>query len=177
MFTVASPGVGAAGTFEPVKVVLGAVHSCALDSAKRVQCWGGTKYHSGLPDADRPRTVRLGRPAVDIAAGANHTCAVLDDKSVKCWGDNRRKQFGITTKLTKSPVPKTVAGLRGAASAIAAGADRPCVRGAGGRNRRFHRGQHREVLGLEHVPTVRGIRIKDREVAGEDRLRRLSEAP
>jgi hypothetical protein len=127
VFSVASPGAGAAGTFEPVKVVLGNLHSCALDSAGRVQCWGGTKYSSGLPDADRPRTARLGRPAVDIAAGANHTCAVLDDKSVKCWGDNRRKQFGITTKLTKSPVPKTVAGLRGAASAIAAGADRTCA--------------------------------------------------
>jgi hypothetical protein len=121
VFTLPSAPAGAAGSFEPVKVVVGDHHSCALDSSGRVQCWGGLKYYSALPDSDKPRAVRLGRPAVDIAAGFTHTCAVLDDKTVKCWGDNRRKQFGIAGKLTKSPSPRQVSGLKNAISIVAGG--------------------------------------------------------
>lgn len=122
-----STTIRAAGAFEPVKVVLGDLHSCALDSAGRVQCWGGAKYYSALPDADKPRAVKLGRAAVDVAAGYTHTCALLDDKSVRCWGDNRRRQFGVPGKLTKSPVPRAVAGLGGAVSTIVAGGHRTCA--------------------------------------------------
>lgn len=77
--------------------------------------------YSSLPDGDRPRAVKLGRPAIDLAAGYTHTCALLEDKSVRCWGDNRRKQLGVTTRVTKSLSPKPVVGLGGPVTMIAAG--------------------------------------------------------
>ncbi len=81
------------------KVVASREHTCAVDTAGSLFCWG--KNDSGqLGTGDRmPRE----RPALveglssvrDVAAGVNHSCAVDAAGSLFCWGSNYYGQLGI----------------------------------------------------------------------------------
>jgi alpha-tubulin suppressor-like RCC1 family protein len=63
-------------------LALGAHHSCALNDAGEVACWGakGAGQREG-----EPRGVVL-RGATAIAAGGDATCAILRDRTLACWG-------------------------------------------------------------------------------------------
>lgn len=81
-------------------VTAGDFHTCALDTAGSVLCWGGNgsgqlgKSPVELTRSSLPVRVELGGIAKSIAAGAAHTCAVLEDDVVKCWGKNEQSQCG-----------------------------------------------------------------------------------
>lgn len=84
-----------------IQIVAGDNHTCILNSAGQVQCWGLNS--SGQLGLDNTTTltapgavVSLASAAVQITAGANHTCALLNDYStLKCWGNNTYGQLGI----------------------------------------------------------------------------------
>lgn len=76
----------------------GSSHSCALNSAGEVYCWGANG-HGQLGDgstSNRSSAARVFGPGVvsAISAGAGHTCALVNSGRVTCWGDNRRGQLG-----------------------------------------------------------------------------------
>jgi alpha-tubulin suppressor-like RCC1 family protein len=107
---------------DPVAVTVGEHHSCALESAGTVRCWGRGS-HGQLGDGRTPVPGGPGQPnqppptqttplfpvryipvgsvndveATAIAAGREHTCAVLVDTSVVCWGRNQAGQLGNAT--------------------------------------------------------------------------------
>lgn len=83
-------------------------HTCLVDDAGKVWCWGlaldGELGNGARGSSGSPVLVRgLPRPAIDVSAGYVHTCAVLDDGSAYCWGDNTAGQCG-SGKLTRDPV-------------------------------------------------------------------------
>ncbi|MEJ5207660.1 hypothetical protein [Denitratimonas sp. CY0512] len=95
--------LGVPATLEPhppVNVVLsgnttmidaGSFHTCALNSAGRVSCWGISPfgYNGGTTTlADLVSGIR------SVAAGGGHSCAVTTTGTVKCWGSNDGGQFG-----------------------------------------------------------------------------------
>ena len=87
---------GMSGTL--TKLAAGGEHSCALNSAGEVHCWGGNA-HGQLGDGSTssrssPAQVFGLGTVTAISAGAGHTCALLDSGRVSCWGDNRRGQLG-----------------------------------------------------------------------------------
>jgi len=93
-----------------IAIVAGGSHTCALDGAGAVRCWGlNTAGQLGLGSAgnrgDEPAEIEM-LPTLDLGglgaaratalfAGGDHTCAVLDDDGVKCWGANDSGQLGI----------------------------------------------------------------------------------
>jgi alpha-tubulin suppressor-like RCC1 family protein len=74
-----------AGLGTIVDVSCGGAHTCAVDDAGRVTCWGDS--FSGQS------TVAAGLGTiVAVTTGRNHTCVLDDAGGVSCWGSNDQNQ-------------------------------------------------------------------------------------
>ncbi|HPF31222.1 MAG TPA: hypothetical protein PLO25_02880, partial [Candidatus Saccharibacteria bacterium] len=92
-------------------------HTCALDTAGAVYCWGSNKYgqlgnnsttHSRVPaTVTTAGTPMAGKTIQAISVGQFHTCALDTAGAVYCWGNNNYGQLGNNSS-TNSLVPATV---------------------------------------------------------------------
>lgn len=130
---VAGLGSGVAG------MAAGAAHHCALTAAGAVKCWGagydGQLGDGGQGDSSVPVDVAgLAGRVQGLAAGTRHNCALLQDGGVQCWGlDADGQASGRANDAVSIPKPAgSLAGLPGAATALAAGEKHSCALLAGG---------------------------------------------
>jgi alpha-tubulin suppressor-like RCC1 family protein len=65
------------GTYDPVQLAIGDMHSCVLNRDGRVDCWGEPRTSMTPPPGLRARF---------IAASGLFSCAIALDGSVVCWG-------------------------------------------------------------------------------------------
>ena len=103
------------GLDDPVQLVAGTTHACALERDGEVRCWGNREFGQvgdGVfcppgNDCHAPRPQDTGLSGVThLAAGSDHTCAVVNCDSVVCWGRNDAGQLGDrTTDPRATPVP------------------------------------------------------------------------
>lgn len=129
-----------------VAIAAGSNHTCALNSAGAVKCWGSNRYGQ-LGDGSNWTITRLApvdvsglsSGVVAIAAGESHTCAVTSAGAVKCWGANHSNQLGdgiphsgVTGIQAERRTPVDVSGLSSGVVAIAAGAGHTCALTSGG---------------------------------------------
>ena len=121
------------------KVSAGGLHTCAVLSDGRVQCWGdndqGQLGTGTVTTSSVPRTVPGISTAVAVATGNNHSCALLAGGTVQCWGLNGNGQVGDNLSpydgmQAATPIfrltPRTVVNLSGA-TAIATGGFHSCA--------------------------------------------------
>ena len=143
--TITNADINVAVTCNAILAV-GVAHSCALDIAGTVSCWGanangqlgnGTLNQSSIPVKvlDATGNAPLGE-AVGIAAGASHTCAITRAGNVWCWGLNEKGQLG-NGAAAESSLPVEVLDASGnsplvGAAGISAGGDRTCIVTAAG---------------------------------------------
>ncbi|GIX35138.1 MAG: chromosome condensation regulator RCC1 [Lysobacteraceae bacterium] len=118
----------------PTRIATGGAHSCAVDGAGALYCWG--RNDSGqLGDGTMSRRTTavavsgLGGPVRDLALGDEHSCA-RTDSGVYCWGWNGYGQLGDGS-TTSSATPVSVQGLANVVS-IHAGAGFSCAIDASG---------------------------------------------
>ena len=102
----------------------GSHHTCAIDGARGLRCWGSNEYGQ-LGDGtavNRSLPVRVKHLDSDIAAVAatsfSRTCALRANGEVLCWGANQFGELGDGTTIDRL-VPTRVAGL-GPGSGVAA---------------------------------------------------------
>lgn len=121
------------GVFGARSIDAGGFHTCVIDSASVVRCWGannagqlGAPASSPLRDPQRA----LGDVAL-LSAGSEHTCAVTSGGIVVCWGLNREGQLGDGTR-TNSHSPVVVRGPSGTIQSISAGGTVSCATNAAG---------------------------------------------
>jgi alpha-tubulin suppressor-like RCC1 family protein len=108
-------------TFVTSHLAAGSRHTCAIDAASRVRCWGAND-HGQLGDGTRtaratPVLVSAIASAVDLGAAGDRTCALTPEGDVFCWGD---------TDDHDALVPGRVDSLR-AAAAISVEPGRLCA--------------------------------------------------
>ena len=98
------PTIDLGENFRVAKVIMGAVHVCALSTRRQLKCWGsGFSGQLGYENrinrgdqagemGDRLPFVNLGDNRtileIDAASTNEHNCVVLDKGEVKCWGKN-----------------------------------------------------------------------------------------
>lgn len=81
-----------------IDVACGAKHTCGLNLAGDVYCWGsnldGQLGDDSTQPHYRPEQVELDLPAERLWSGSHHTCALLGGGAVYCWGRNSFGQLG-----------------------------------------------------------------------------------
>lgn len=125
-----------------VSVAAGRAHTCALDAAGAVLCWGSNnRGQLGRNGADDPAAERpllrhsdraevvfgLDAAMVSVTAGGSHTCALSEAGAVVCWGANDTFQLGNSAEHSYLTRPVPVHGLGSGAVAIAAGDAHTCA--------------------------------------------------
>ncbi|MBP6628908.1 MAG: hypothetical protein KA297_05720 [Kofleriaceae bacterium] len=114
-----------------------AQHTCALDQAGGVWCWG--RNDAGQCGTGAVTTVaaptRVGPDVIPaataISVGATHTCALDGAGQIWCWGDNSSEQLGPGPGPGPAAAPVQVA-VPFAATAVAAGYGATCAISPGG---------------------------------------------
>jgi alpha-tubulin suppressor-like RCC1 family protein len=100
----------------PRKLAAGNTHTCAINRAGAVVCWGARSRGqmgdgtTGLPPSPTPNPVSGLTGAVAIVAGQEHTCVLKLDQTVACWGANQAGQLGDGSFIDRS-TPTPVQGL------------------------------------------------------------------
>jgi alpha-tubulin suppressor-like RCC1 family protein len=91
---------GACGAADVVALAARSDHSCAIDGAGHLWCWGGDNTHGQLGLGSLARVIRpafvpfAGRWRA-VAAGLDHTCGVDTTGALWCWGSNDRSKLGV----------------------------------------------------------------------------------
>ncbi len=117
-----------------VSVSCGKSHTCALDSAGSLWCWGSSLPAGVEPtepppfDAIKaPVQINLGMPVVQVATGDFHTCALLSNQSLWCWGGNTDFQLGAGILDAATRIPQPVSGLGSGVTEVATGSAYTCA--------------------------------------------------
>ena len=131
-----SPTDVAAGTTWS-QVSAGASHTCAVDAAGALWCWG--KNHDGEVGVGDPATmdwvsspvqVAPERRWSQVACGDGFTCAIAEDRGLWCWGKNDAGQLGLDDTMRR--IAPARVGMALDWVALAAGRRHACGIRAGG---------------------------------------------
>ena len=107
--------VAGLGTVRNTPVGAGINHSCAINAANRVLCWG-TNASGQLGDGTTPTRLTpvpvsgLNLDVVSLSTNYSQNCAVTSAGAVRCWGYNNNGQLGDGS-TTNRLVPVAAAGL------------------------------------------------------------------
>lgn len=109
----------------------GNYHTCAIEPAGTVRCWGQNEFGqlgNGTTATTTPTSAVTGLTnAVALAASTYHTCALQAAGTVRCWGDNSSGQLGNGTITFVAPTATVqVTGLTDAV-ALSGGGTHACA--------------------------------------------------
>ncbi len=110
-------------------ISLGENHSCALDQAGDIYCWGdnseGQLLVNNLSESSLPIKNSYISKIAMISSGNQHICGLHVRGDVFCWGDNRSGQIG-NRRIQNKTIVNLVQNLKNIKS-IAAGGSSTCA--------------------------------------------------
>ena len=119
-----------AGVTNAIRIRSGNAHTCVVDRAERLTCWGSNRHQQIAPGRTAvvpPTTIRNVAGVTDVAAGEGHTCVTRKTGSVLCWGRGDQGQLGTGRKTSSSNRPRAVPDSD-SATQIVAGHHHTCIR-------------------------------------------------
>lgn len=90
----------------PVAIEAGDQHTCVIDDADALWCWGSNADGQLMLEPDGmgfdgytlvPVPIEVGAGILAVAGGVTHTCVLTDAAQVLCWGTNSEGQIGDGT--------------------------------------------------------------------------------
>jgi alpha-tubulin suppressor-like RCC1 family protein len=110
-----------AGVDGITQLSVGSGHTCVVDGAQRLSCWGANHAgQTGGAIGERSPRTQVGIDGVTtVVAGGANTCAIRGDGVLSCWGANDSYQLG--DRGPERPTPTKIDGLPTAATKIAVG--------------------------------------------------------
>jgi len=120
------------------QVAAGGGHTCVLQIAGTIGCWGfaqggqlggsASNYNTGYGgiSSSTPVQVQGINTATQVVAGPRHTCALLSSGQAKCWGDSNYPTCITGGYPCSSSVPVLVPGISNATS-ISTGGFHSCA--------------------------------------------------
>jgi len=118
-----TPTLVTTGDFK--RIVAGDSHSCALDAAGILRCWGSGQRYGGSSGVDQSTPTQVLDNVLDVDGGDIFTCAVRTDNTLWCWGNCNRGSCGPGVAGIRT-VPTQVAGVTDALE-VSAGDGHTCV--------------------------------------------------
>ncbi len=112
---------------------LGTATSCAIDTSRKLYCWGRNVYKTidqTMAIKTVPTLVAGGTGVSQVAVGSDHICALFDGGIAKCWGLNASGQLGNGQTSTTAQ-PMTTVDVANVAE-IGANRNHTCVRTTSG---------------------------------------------
>ena len=117
-----------------VQIALGFSHSCALDEANRLFCWGNNKSgqlgDGTVIDKTTPvQTLKITEKISALRSGSSHMCILTTNGNVYCWGDNSYGQLGNETseKQEHKKEPTLVAEITEKIISLDTGSSHTCM--------------------------------------------------
>ncbi len=114
-------------------VALGDIHTCFLNQAGEVFCWGSNyegRLGNGMwQDGEYPYPAPIAVSGVTFAAltsGSDHTCALTDTGAVMCWGSGFYGELGVGG-VTFTGNPQYVTALGDDVRGVSAGGEHTCA--------------------------------------------------
>ncbi|MCA8838190.1 MAG: hypothetical protein K8963_10110, partial [Proteobacteria bacterium] len=123
------------GRTDWIAVSAGGGHSCAVNNAGRLLCWGSNiDGQLGIDNSNRQNN-RFNSPApvgsdtdwFTISTGLIHTCAIKTNGELHCWGSNSSHQLGRDNNFGFNTMPPTQVGSDTDWSTISTGLDHTCA--------------------------------------------------
>ncbi len=126
----------AGGATDWRSITTGANHSCAINTASELFCWGNDD-HGELGDGrgtiNHPTPTQVGARWRLVEAGDNHTCGVKTSGQLFCWGNDDHGQLGDDTAIANQPAPVEVSGGSTDWASVSAYSNTTCARKTSGR--------------------------------------------
>lgn len=147
-------GLGAGTT---TQISVGVHGSCAVTTARAVQCWGSNSSGElGYPREDGGQnrslvpvevaTLGAGSTVAVDASGSSFNCALSSAAAAVCWGANGFGTLGTGESSEPRPVPGQVDGLgRGTTAEVATGYRHACAVTTGGEFRCWGDNSHGQI--------------------------------
>lgn len=134
----------------------GALHTCAIDDAGALWCWGANDTGQlGLGDSEPrlvPTRVGDGTDWLDANGGFSHTCALRGAFALWCWGDAMHGELGLGD-TTRRLVPTEVTAM-GATSGMTLGIAHTCALSSSGDVRCFGAGARGQRASGDLAPSA-----------------------
>lgn len=93
----------------------GDTHTCAIDAAGAVSCWGdnsrGALGDGTSMNRTTPTPIADDASFLQVEGGVGFTCALRDDRTLLCWGANNLGQLGRGTISTRALSPDPAGGF------------------------------------------------------------------
>lgn len=122
------PVLVAGGSIRFTMIAAGGGHTCGIDNAMKLYCWGlnsrGQLGEGSFSSRILPTPVAPYLNWLVVSAGNVHTCGIATDGVTYCWGANHAGQLGDGS-VTNRPIPTPVLGP--GFQTVSAGGDHSCA--------------------------------------------------
>ncbi|WP_230467469.1 RCC1 domain-containing protein [Lujinxingia vulgaris] len=142
----------------------GDFHTCMATTSDEVRCLGhnidlqlGVEGGQSGELITHPFFSASTNPVFELVAGGSHNCVLSESAEVWCWGDNSFGQLATELTSLETSAQPVMIDLSDALSDLAAGFERTCGIGTGGKVFCWGRDEYDQLQHVHEIPDLEGV--------------------